>query len=104
MKSMSRRSNNNRQPKPSFEEAYAQLEETVRALETGGVPLAEATRLFEEGMRLARICQEHLAATELKVTRLQRSYGAQMEMPGETEDEETQPETQAEPRAGGTSA
>ncbi len=78
---MSRRSNTNRQreQKPSFEEAYAQLEQTVKALEAGGVSLDEATRLFEEGMRLARICQEHLSATELKVTRLQRSYGAQME-------------------------
>ncbi|MBI4312601.1 MAG: exodeoxyribonuclease VII small subunit [Chloroflexi bacterium] len=92
---MSRRANNTRQQKPSFEEAYAQLEETVRALETGGVPLAEATRLFEEGMRLARICQEHLAATELKVTRLQRSYGAQMEMPGNG-DAEPEPEPEDE--------
>ncbi len=62
-----------------FEEAYAQLEQTVKALEAGGIPLDEATRLFEEGMRLARVCQEHLAATELKVTRLQRSFGEQME-------------------------
>ena len=30
---------------PSFEEAYGRLEETVHALEEGGLSLAEATRL-----------------------------------------------------------
>ena len=63
---------------PSFEEAFAQLEETVRTLETGGVTLEEATRLFEEGMRLARICHQYLSATELKITHLQRSFGEQV--------------------------
>lgn len=77
---------------PSFEEAYAHLEQTVRALEAGGIPLDEATRLFEEGMRLARICQEHLAATELKVTRLQRSFGEQMGFIGESADEDGEAE------------
>ena len=67
----------------SFEEAYSQLEQTVRALEEGGVALEEATRLFEDGMRLARICQQHLSATELKITHLQRSFGEQMEFIGE---------------------
>ena len=64
----------------SFEEAFAKLEETVRALEAGGTTLEEASRLFEEGMRLARICHQHLSATELKITHLQRSFGEQMAM------------------------
>ncbi|MBI4200856.1 MAG: exodeoxyribonuclease VII small subunit [Chloroflexi bacterium] len=63
---------------PSFEDAFTKLEETVRALEGGGATLEEATRLFEEGMRLARICHQHLSATELKITHLQRSFGEQM--------------------------
>ena len=63
---------------PPFEEAYTQLEEAVRALEAGGVTLEEATRLFEEGMRLARVCHQYLSATELKITHLQRSFGEQM--------------------------
>ncbi|MCH7706571.1 MAG: exodeoxyribonuclease VII small subunit [Chloroflexi bacterium] len=65
---------------PSFEEAFTRLEEAVRTLEAGGVSLEEATRLFEEGMRLARVCHQHLSATELKITHLQRSFGEQMEM------------------------
>ena len=68
---------------PIFEDAYTKLEEAVRALEAGGVTLEEASRLFEEGMRLARICHQHLSATELKITRLQRTFGEQMALPAE---------------------
>ncbi len=62
----------------SFEEAFQLLEEKVQALEAGGLTLEEATRLFEEGMRLARICNEVLSAAELKVTRLRTAFGEQM--------------------------
>ncbi len=72
---------------PSFEEAYTKLEETVRALEAGGTTLEEATRLFEEGMRLARICHQLLSTTELKITHLQRSFGEQMALLDEGKDE-----------------
>ena len=78
--------NNNGEPKLenlSFEEAFTRLEQTVQALETGGLSLEEATRLFEEGMRLARLCNEVLSATELKVTRLQTAFGEQMRFLGE---------------------
>ena len=67
----------------SFEEAFTRLEETVQALEAGGLTLEEASRLFEEGMRLARLCNEVLSATELKVTRLQTAFGEQMRFLGE---------------------
>ena len=69
---------------PSFEETYTQLEEAVRALEAGGTTLEESTRLFEEGMRLARICHQYLSATELKITHMQRSFGEQMALLDET--------------------
>lgn len=71
----------------SFEEAYAKLDEAVRSLEAGGATLEEATKLFEEGMRLARICHQHLSATELKITHLQRSFGEQMTLMNQTEPE-----------------
>ena len=64
----------------SFEEAIQSLDETVRALESGGIPLDEAMRLFEEGMKLARQCSEILASAELKITRIQTAYGEQMRM------------------------
>lgn len=71
----------------SFEDAYSRLEETVHTLEEGGLSLAEATRLFEEGMRLARICNELLSSAELKITRLQTAFGEQMRLLTEEKEE-----------------
>ncbi len=74
------------EPKPedlSFEEVFKRLEETVQKLEEGGLTLDEATRLFEDGMKLARLCNEFLSATELKMTRLQTAFGEQMRFMGE---------------------
>ena len=59
----------------TFEQALLQLEETVMKLEAGGIPLEEATRLYESGMKLARTCNELLAGTEMKVTQIQAAYG-----------------------------
>lgn len=69
-----------RRQRPSFEAVFTRLEDTVQKLEAGGLTLDEATRLYEEGMRLARQCNELLSATEMKITRLQTSYGQQMQM------------------------
>ena len=66
----------------TFERALSQLDETVRALEAGDLPLDEATKLYERGMRLARICGEKLAAAELKISQIQTAYGEQMRLPG----------------------
>ncbi len=61
----------------SFEDAFVTLRETVQALEAGNLPLAEATRLYEEGMRLAKACNELLTGAELKITKLQQDYAAE---------------------------
>ena len=66
----------------TFEQALSQLDETVRALEAGDLPLSEATRLYEKGMRLSRICTEKLAEAELKISQIQTAYGEQMRLPG----------------------
>ena len=50
--------------KKTFEEALARLEEIVARLETGEAALDESMILFEEGVGLARFCQEKLAAAE----------------------------------------
>ena len=64
----------------SFEQAYKKLEETVQALEAGGLTLEEATRLFEVGMRLARLCTQQLDTAELKITQLQAALGEQAKL------------------------
>lgn len=55
-----------------FEDALAQLEERVRTLESGDVPLDQALELFEQGVALARRCHEQLDAAEQRVAALTR--------------------------------
>jgi exodeoxyribonuclease VII small subunit len=54
----------------TFEEAVARLEEIVRELESGDVPLEASLKLFEEGVELARLCQSLLDQAEGTVSRL----------------------------------
>ena len=62
----------------SFEESMKLLEETVAALEAGGLNLAEASQRYKQGVKLARLCSEMLASAELTITRIQTAYGEQM--------------------------
>lgn len=54
----------------NYEEAYAELEGIVSALESGDQPLEEALALFERGQLLTRHCAELLDKAELKVQKL----------------------------------
>lgn len=51
----------------AFEEALARLEEIVRALDGGAAPLDESLALFEEGVKLVKLCSGKLDAAEQKV-------------------------------------
>lgn len=57
---------------PNFEESLKRLEEIVRQMEQGNVPLAESLRLFEEGTGLVGRCNQLLDDAELKVVRLMK--------------------------------
>ena len=63
-----------RDGQPPFEELYKKLEETVDKLEKGGLPLEESIALYEEGMELAKRCQEVLDKAELRITKLRESF------------------------------
>ena len=54
----------------SFEEAYAQLEAAVAALQNGQLTLERALHYYEEGTKLARYCDELLQKAELRVQQL----------------------------------
>ena len=54
----------------SFEEAFQRLEKTALSLEAGNLTLDESTRLYEEGVNLAKLCNRHLNDTHLKITNL----------------------------------
>ena len=59
----------------SFEDALAELDETVRQLEAGDLPLDESLALFERGQALSARCQGLLQAAELKVQQLAPKAG-----------------------------
>ncbi len=53
--------------KPSFEEAYKQLAEIVRKMESGQLPLADSVAAYETGMKLKAYCEQLLKEAELKI-------------------------------------
>lgn len=56
--------------KESFEQSLAELEAIVARLEDETVPLEEALRLFERGIRLAKKLKGQLSAVERRVEQL----------------------------------
>ena len=56
--------------KGEFEAALSRLEEIVGILERGELTLDESLNLFEEGMRMSRVCAEKLNAARERVLKL----------------------------------
>ena len=54
----------------TFEQSLGRLEEIVRQMERGDVPLEQALSLFEEGTALVGSCTKLLDEAELKVVQL----------------------------------
>ncbi len=52
----------------TFEEATVRLEEIVKNMENGKIPLAESLTLFEEGVSLVKLCNDMLDSAEQKVS------------------------------------
>jgi exodeoxyribonuclease VII small subunit len=53
-----------------FEEALAELEEIVKALERGDVPLEKSISLYERGDALKKHCDKLLKAAEARVEKI----------------------------------
>ncbi|SCK22166.1 exodeoxyribonuclease VII small subunit [Vogesella sp. LIG4] len=51
-------------PQASFESALAQLEDIIRAMESGDMPLDNALTAYKQGMELIKFCQSKLADAE----------------------------------------
>lgn len=60
------------EPGMPFEEALQKLETIVEAMESDDLPLETLLVRFEEGTRLARICQAKLAEAEVKIQQLEK--------------------------------
>ncbi len=63
---------NNEQPSRTFEASLEALEQIVRELEQGDLPLEKSMELFEQGIRLSRECQERLSQAERRIEVLLR--------------------------------
>jgi exodeoxyribonuclease VII small subunit len=71
-----------------FETAMARLEEIVTTLEDGELPLEQSLKLFEEGVKLSRICTARLEEAERKVeVLLKDKAGSLVKKPFEEEEE-----------------
>ena len=55
---------------PSFEDRLTALEELVRKMEGGSLPLNESLAAYEEGIRLSKQLTEELAAAEKRMLEL----------------------------------
>lgn len=51
----------------SFEASLKSLEEAVDQLEVGNLPLSDALRLFEQGLKASNICRSRLEEAKQKV-------------------------------------
>jgi exodeoxyribonuclease VII small subunit len=65
---------------PPFEEALQKLEAVVETMEAGDLPLETLIARYEEGTRLAKICQEKLAEAEVKIQQLEKNAAGEMKL------------------------
>jgi exodeoxyribonuclease VII small subunit len=61
-----------------FEEALGKLESIVEAMESEELPLESLLARYEEGTRLAKICQSKLAQAELKIQQLEKNAAGEL--------------------------
>jgi len=61
-----------------FEEALKRLETIVEAMEAEDLPLETLLARYEEGTRLAKVCQAKLADAELKIQKLEKNSAGEL--------------------------
>ena len=58
------------QQNKTFEESMSRLEQIVRAMEQGNVPLEESLKMFQEGTELVRSCGKLLDDAQLQIQKV----------------------------------
>ena len=71
----------------SFEKAMERLEEIVDSLESGECPLEESLKLFEEGVKLVKLCNSKLESVEGAIKKLVNINGELVEEDFVTDDD-----------------
>jgi exodeoxyribonuclease VII small subunit len=69
-----------------FEDAMKELEEIMKRLESGDLPLEESIKIFEEGIALSRYCFKKLEEAEKKISILISDEGGVRQEPFQAED------------------
>lgn len=62
-----------------FEKAMERLEKIVEDLENGNIPLEEALKKYEEGVKLSKVCQKRLSQAEKKIEILTRALDGSLQ-------------------------
>ena len=70
-----------------FETALQQLEKIVNSMESGELGLEDSLKQFEQGIILAKNCQDTLSNAETRVEQLIEKNGLQQTIPFEDPDE-----------------
>ena len=82
-----------RPPEPekpkSFEENLQRLDQAVKRLEEGNIPLDESLQVYEDGIKAFRACRKTLEEAEGKITKLVET------LEGELEEEPFEPPEQS---------
>jgi exodeoxyribonuclease VII small subunit len=60
---------------PAFEQGLQELEQVVKELESGDLPLEKSLELFERGMALSEQCQKQLDEAETRIEMLVKRGG-----------------------------
>jgi len=71
-----------------FEKSLQQLEKIVTQMESGELGLEDSLNQFEQGIKLARNCQDTLSNAEQRVAKLIEKNGLQQTIPFEDLDED----------------
>ena len=76
--------------KIKFEDALAKLEDSLRRFESGNMSLDESIKVFEEAVKLVRICNDRLDSAENRVRMLtEGSDGSITDVPFDVSGNET---------------
>ena len=59
----------------SFDQAIQELEDIVRQLEQGDVPLEDAISLYKKGMELSSVCHDKLQSAEKQLISIMDENG-----------------------------
>ena len=57
-------------PELTFEQALVQLQDLVKKMESGALPLADSVKAYEQGMKLKAYLEQVLKEAELKIESL----------------------------------